>query len=156
MISNPDIIKTKIVGSEWDVYWEELSADIAGGKADTLVLSQPFEQSGSEEVQLGKILQACKLAAEQYQVIKIESTQQIPWHKLREAVQPKVVILFGIMPNQLGISATFQLYQPNRFNDCIWVASPSLTELETNGEAKKQLWQLGLKPVFEDKTIGNI
>lgn len=157
MTSNPDIINSKIIRTDWDVFWQELDAGITGNATtEVLVLTLPYADGSSEETQLGKILQACKLPAEQYQVIKIESTQQLPWYKLREAKQPKAVILFGIMPQQLGISAMFRLFQPNSFNECIWVASPALTELETNAEAKKQLWQLGLKPVFEDKTIGNL
>jgi hypothetical protein len=157
MTNNPDIINSKIVGAEWDVFWQETDAETTGaGTKEVLVLSLPFADGSTEAVQLTKILQACKLQTEGYAIIKLAAEKQLPWHKLREAFQPKAVLLFGIMPQQLGISAMFRLFTPNRFNDCVWVASPALAELEQQPEAKKQLWQLGLKPVFEDKTIGNL
>jgi len=59
------------------------------------------------------------------------------------------VILAGILPIQLGISAMFRLNEPNKYGDCIWIPTLALTELDKLPEMKKQLWNMGLKPVFQ-------
>ncbi len=146
-----NIIKSPVVDSGQDAFWEDLPGEIRElSPAGVLVISQAFEQGSAEEVQLQKILQACKLSAGQYNLVKIKEDEALPWHKLRELLQPQTVLLFGVMPHQLGISAMFHLFAPNHFNDCTWIASPSLPELEQQPEAKKQLWQQGLKPIFDN------
>jgi len=56
-----------------------------------------------------------------------------------------------VHPKQLGISVLFRLFAPNHFNEKIFIAAPSLAEMEQQPDAKKQLWGQGLKPVFIDK-----
>jgi hypothetical protein len=152
----PDIIKSDIINKEWDIFWLDKPGLIASlSEKPLLIITEEFGQNSSEELQLQKMLQACTLSTEQYNIIQVKATEQLPWHKLRDYLNPKIILLLGIIPEQLGISAMLQLYLPNRFNDRIWIAGLSLTELEKQPEAKKQLWQNGLKPVFVDKTIGN-
>ena len=147
----PNIINSPVVGTEHDMFWNELPPETGNlTPADTLVISISYEAGSSEEVQLQKILQACKLQQGDYNIVKIAETAALPWYKLRDALKPKTILLFGVTPQQLGITAMFRLFAPNHFNDCKWVASPSLTELEKQPEAKKQLWQYGLKPVFDN------
>lgn len=150
MADNLNIIKSKIVSSNWDVFWEQ-NTQIQELEKNTVVLSTPFQQGSAEETQLLKILQACTLTPEQYHIIQIQPEQQLAWHQVRDKVKPEFVIIFGVMPQQLGISAMFRLNEPNRFNDCIFIPTLSLPELEQQAEAKKQLWLSGLKPVFVDK-----
>jgi hypothetical protein len=148
-----NIIKSPVVDRELDGFWSDLPAEIQTfSPSDVLVISDTYDAGSAEEIQLHKILQACKLAAGTYNIVKIESASTLPWYKLRDVLQPKTVLLFGVMPQQLGISAMFRLFTPNNFNDCVWVASPSLPELEKQPEAKKQLWQMGLKPIFDNPT----
>lgn len=146
-----NIIKTKIVGRQWDAFWNDIPAASINAGNDVLVISQSFAPGSSEETQLKKMLAACNLSDGQYNMLQINGNEQVAWHKLREAAQPKIIILLGILPEQLGISAMFHLYKPNRFNDCTWIAGLSLAELEKNPDAKRQLWQEGLKPVLVDK-----
>lgn len=147
----PNIIGSKIISSEYDAFWSEfkLPADL-NEQAPTLVLCTWHAAGSAEDVQLRKMMQACKLAETDYNIVQTEEGKAIAWHQLRDRLKPKYVILLGISPHQLGISATFHLYTPNRFNDCTWIAGPSLAELEQQPEAKKQLWLHGLKPAFVD------
>ena len=149
----PDIIKSDIINKDWDIFWEHSSAGFE--EKPVLVISSSYERGTSEDIQLQKILQACALTTEQYNILQVNEGQHISWHQLRDLTKPKVVILLGVMPEQLGISAMFRLFVPNSFNERIWIAGLSLAELEKQPEAKKQLWGNGLKPVFVDKTIGN-
>jgi hypothetical protein len=146
----PDIIDSKIVGTEWDALWQDTGAL---PEAKLLVITAPYSPGSAEAVQLQKMMQACGLEAKDHYVVQLQSWEMKAWHSLRDAVKPEAVLVLGISPKQLGISVQFYLYAPNRFNDTIWIAAPSLSDMEQQPDAKKQLWQLGLKPVFVDKTI---
>lgn len=150
MADNLNIIKSKIVSNNWDVFWEQ-NTQIEELEKKTVVLSLTFQPGSAEEAQLLKMLQACALTAADYHIIHLAPEQQIAWHQVRDKVKPEFVIILGIMPQQLGISAMFRLNEPNRFNDCVFIPTLSLPELEQQPEAKKQLWLSGLKPVFVDK-----
>ncbi|RYD57878.1 MAG: hypothetical protein EOP56_06280 [Sphingobacteriales bacterium] len=148
----PDIIKTGIIDSKQDAFWHALSHETSGLQPlDVLIITLPMQ--GSEEAQLQKMMQACKLDPSSYNIVQVKEAEPMPWHQLRDALQPKVILLLGILPQQLGIAAQFYMYSPNKFNDCVWIAAPSLAQLEQQSEAKKQLWNVGLKPVFVDKTL---
>lgn len=153
MTTIPDIIQSDIVTSNVDVYWSALPDDLSVSAVKVLVVTKPL-QGNSEESQLEKILQACKLEQQDYHIYQLQ--ENTAWHQLRDRLTPKVVLLFGILPQQLGVSAMFSLYHPNRFDNTVWIPCISITEMEKHPDTKKQLWVDGLKPVFVDKTIGNL
>ena len=154
MADNLNIIKSKIVSSDWDTFWQQnVIADEL--QKSTLVVSTPYQSGSPEEIQLQKILQACTLTPDTYHIVQLDPTQEASWHIIRDKIKAQYVIIFGIMPQQLGISAMFKLNEPNRFNDCIFVPTLSLQELEKQPEAKKGLWLNALKPVFVDKAFDN-
>lgn len=146
-----NIIQSKIVDTEWDAFWQQLPANVAILQPEnTLILSLPYAAGSAEDVQLTKMLQACQLTG--YNIVQIETGQRIAWHLLKDKLSPKYILLLGIAPEQLGISAMFRLFSPNHFDECTWIPGLSLTEMESQPEVKKQLWLNGLKPVFVDKT----
>jgi hypothetical protein len=156
MTDFPDIINTPVVDKKWDKLWDELSGlPINANKVDVLILSLPYRDGSGDEVQLQKMLQACNLTPEQYHIIFINEGELVPWHKFRDTLRPGHILLLGILPEQLGISAMFRLFEPNRFNEVIWIPGLSLAQFEQQTDAKRQLWQNGLKPVFVDKSTGN-
>lgn len=144
-----DIINSKIIDAEWDALWQDTTPL---PQAIMLVITTPYSHNSPEELQLHKMMQACKLEHGQYQVLQLQSWQKAAWHKLRDMVKPEVVLLLGVHPKQLGISVLFHLFAPNRFNEKLFLAAPTLDEMEQQPDAKKQLWGLGLKPLFVDKT----
>ncbi len=148
----PDILNTPVVTSNWDMFWQ--AKELPQQVADVLVLTRPYETGSMEETQLHKMLQACMLDIRQCHISHIGADDNIAWHQLRDAAMPKAVLLLGVHPQQLGVSAMFRLFIPNNFDERIWIAAPSLGELEQQPEAKKQLWVNGLKPVFVDKSTG--
>lgn len=149
----PAILNTPIINNEWDLFWQELPQQLADGNRPLLIISAVFDDL--MQAQLQKMLQACAITTEQYIVIQLQPEDKIAWNKLKEKLAPKAVLLLGVLPSNLGISAMFHLFAPNSFDNCIWICSPSLQELEQQPEHKKLLWQNGLKPVFVDKSIGN-
>jgi hypothetical protein len=150
-----NIINTKVIPEDWNAFWEDISPLVADMQPqDTLVLSQPFPTGSATENQLQKMLAACQLQPNQYNIIQLTDDQKIAWHQLREWLKPDKVILLGVSTDQLGISIQFMPHQVNRFNDCSWMPTLSIPQLEEYPDIKKHLWNYGLKPVFVDKIYG--
>lgn len=137
----PDIFKSPVVDVSWDAFWEQLPGAVAQlVPKDTLVISLPFEQGSPEEIQLTKMLGACKLTPDHYNVIQLAVGQKMAWNQLRDTIKPSKVLLLGIHPEQLGISALFVLHEINIFNNVQWTPTASLTLLQTNAALKQHLW----------------
>lgn len=149
-----DIIKSGIVSHRYDAFWDDVTSIIGGlNPKDVLICTLPFEAGGIEDMLLQKMLQVCTLTPDQYNILAINQEQLVPLSGLQSALLPKYILLFGIMPQQLGIHALFHINEPNRFNGCVFVPTLGLMDIEQQPEAKKQLWLNGLKPVFVDKTF---
>ncbi len=152
-----NIIASDILKSDNDVFWTELPVEISTLKPrPVLVLARKMEEGGTEFIQLQKMLSAAKLSADQYNIVMMEAGQHVAWYRLREALQPAVVFIIGILPTQLGVSSLFQLHEPNRFDDTVWLPSVGISELEEHPALKKHLWTEGMKPIFIDMKYGSI
>jgi len=150
-----NIIKSDLVAMEYDIFWKDITPIVMNATPrPVLVLINESENNSQEDAQLLKMLDACKLAPEQYNIIRIRQDEQVAWHQLRDRLNPKIIFMIGILPVQLGISALFKLNQPNHFNDCVWLPTISIREQEQFPDVKKQLWLSGMKPVFVDKSFG--
>lgn len=137
----PEIFKSSLVNIGWDAFWEELPEAMQSLEPkDTLVLSLPYESGSPEEIQLIKMLSACKLSAENYNIIQLLPQQKIAWHQLREVVHPNNILLLGILPEQLGVTALFVPHEINNFDQATWTATFSLTQLLSNTALKQHLW----------------
>ena len=148
-----NIIKSDLISAEYDVLWQDITPIIKDATPKPiLVLINTYAPGSPDEAQVLKMLEGSKLKPEQYNIVQIAADQQLAWHKLREQLDPKIIFLIGILPVQLGISSLFKLNAPNHFNDRIWLATLSLSELEKYPDVKKQLWLNGMKPVLADKS----
>lgn len=153
----PIIIETDILSDEWNTFWDKLPETKGPLEPKkVLILSAPFGANTSEATQLQKMMQACNMREDQYNVLQLNEGEDIAWHQLQFHLKPGAVLLLGIQPSRLGVSALFRINEPNRYNECTWIPSLSLSELELNPEVKKQLWLQALKPVFVDKSYGEI
>jgi len=153
----PIIIETDILSDEWNTFWDSLSETKGPLEPKkVLIISSSYGPESTEAVQLQRMMQACNLQEQQYNIIQLNDNEDIAWHQLQFHLKPVVAILLGIQPARLGISAMFRINEPNRYDECIFIPSLSLSELETTPEVKKQLWLQGLKPVFVDKNYGAI
>ena len=149
-----NIIKTDIVDNRYDVFWEDVAEWCSGlTPRIVLVVVHDCAKGSAADAQLQKMLDACKLRPEQYNVVRLQPGQMAAWHKLRDALNPQIIFMIGIMPAQLGISAFFNLNEPNHFNDRMWLPTVALDELEKHADVKKQLWASGMKPLFVDNPL---
>jgi archaellum biogenesis ATPase FlaH len=110
----------------------------------TLVFIAAHKQEIEENVQLGKILSACRLSQEDYFIVRELSD----WHTFRENEQIREVLLFGVKESDLDITIQFTENQINKFDDRIWIKTKSISELISNQQLKNDLWQNALKPHF--------
>ncbi len=111
----------------------------------------------AEDDQLRAIITSgCKLEESNYNLVLLDAGEQIAWTKLRDQLQPKVVLLFNVSPAQLGISALFRINEINNFDNVRWVPTISLDRLIQDKEFKSNLWNNALKPLFVNKIHGEI
>ncbi len=152
-----DIINTDIILSAHDVFWETAQQAENLSRKPVLIISTPFMPGDAESAQLDGILKAgCQLNESQYNIIYLKDSEQVAWHKLRDALQPKVVLLFNVMPSQLGIAALFRLSEINRFDDGYWVPTLSLAQVIEDKALKGNLWNNALKRLFVEKLHGDL
>ncbi|GAA4461386.1 hypothetical protein GCM10023093_05950 [Nemorincola caseinilytica] len=153
-----NLISSDIVTTEYDVFWQDISSFVKEdmGPAPVLVITGPLASGSTDEVQLRKMLDACKLQPGQYNIVGIAEGAKAAWHQFRHRLSPRVVLLLGIDPGRLGISALFRLCEPNRFDGAIWLPAPAIAAMEREPEVKKQLWLSAMKPVLVDKIFGDL
>jgi hypothetical protein len=145
----PNIIQSDIIRPGINTFWDEIPGLTKNSHhKPVLILCRVFQKGSAEEVQLEKMLTACRLTPEQYIIIQLEDDQKIAWHKLREGLKPSKILLLGIHPAQIGISALFGLNEINHFDERIFIPSLALKELEKQTNMRSQLWNSALKPVF--------
>ncbi len=148
-----NIIKSDVILPQHDALWDDISPMLLGmmPKSILILATDPGQ---AYEIQLQKMIEACKLSPDLYNLIKLNPQQPIAWHQLKDKLKPAIIFLIGVTPMQLGISASLRFNLPNRFADCIWLPTASVSDLENYPDLKKQLWVDGMKPVFVDKSLG--
>lgn len=151
MADLPFIFSTDIIKADTDTFWGDNNVTEGLVEKRVLVLTLPFTDNSQEHIQLNKILEACKLTAEEVNKIQVAENQNIALSKLKLNLNPEVVIIFGIAPAKLGLSAMFRLNSPNNFSDIVLIPTSDLAELEQQQQTKKDLWVNALKPLFIDK-----
>lgn len=145
------IINTPLIDPATDTFWNNnINISYPTLPKKVLIITEAYTPNSAEEQQLLKILGACKLAEDSYHIVHIPADTNVAWHQLKNTAQPEVVISFGLHPQRLGISALFRLNSGNRFDNTTWIPTLSLTELEQQPQAKKDLWGNALKPLFAD------
>lgn len=144
-----NLINSKTVSSSEDIFWNDIPGkwEVLAPRP-VLVLAAPYKTAGLEEETLIKMLSGCALTQDKYHILQIENGEQVAWHMLRDKLDPQQVILLGVEPGQLGISALFRFNEMNRFNDRTFIPSLSLQQMQQYPEAKKALWVQALKPCF--------
>ncbi|MBA3829118.1 MAG: hypothetical protein H0X33_09300 [Taibaiella sp.] len=153
MDATPDIISTLLIPAACDDYWETISETAAMTPKSILVLTAPLVENSAEQKQVQNIINACKLNADEYNILYLSEGWQIAWHKIRDTLGIKIVLLIGILPAQLGVTVLLKLNEYNHYNGCLWIPALSATEMEKKPEMKAQLWNNALKPVFADKSV---
>jgi hypothetical protein len=143
-----NLITTKTIPNTEDVFWNDLPEKWKNlDSKRVLIICSAFTTSSNEETTLLKMLNACSLTQEQYHILQFDE-ESIAFHKIKAHFEPEVILLLGIVPEQLGIHSLFRLNYPNGFGGCVIIPGLSLQAMEQNTQAKKDLWLHALKPYF--------
>lgn len=142
-----EILNTPIIHSSIDAFWEKQKAIDLTEKV-AVVFTRPIASGSADELLITKMMAACGLKTDQYVMITMVENDRLAWHFVKEKTKAKKVLLFGINPEALGISALLVMNQINNFDAAQWLCTTTLSEVESTKGLKQHLWQNVFKPMF--------
>jgi hypothetical protein len=100
---------------------------------------------------LTKILEACRMTLADVAIVN-NAAAPVTITALRQQLQPKTVLLFGVDPTAIRLPINFPPFKQLSYDDCTYLSSPALDQLVPNTEdsklLKSKLW-VCLKTLFE-------
>ena len=103
---------------------------------------------------LTKILEACRMTLADVAIVNHAATP-VPITALRQQLQPKIVLLFGVEPIAIRLPINFPTFKQLSYDDCTYLSSPALDQLVPATEdsrdsklLKSKLW-VCLKTLFD-------
>ena len=96
---------------------------------------------------LSGILNACKLTLEDVGLLNISSAPAISYKTISDSFKPGIVMMFGISPEAIQLPFVIPEFQRQSYHNQVYVAAPSLDDLENNKELKRKLWTV-LQQIF--------
>lgn len=96
---------------------------------------------------LSGILSACKLTFEDIGLINIAFSSTLSYKTLSERFTPVIVIMFGILPQQIQLPFVMPEFQRQFYNNQVYLTVPALHNLENNKDLKRRLWVV-LQQIF--------
>ncbi len=89
---------------------------------------------------INDLLTACQLTIADIALVNFSSENTFSYRELIFRLQPKKVLIFGLSANDLDLPFTIPFFQMQNFQEQVYMTSPSIAELQTNVELRKQLW----------------
>jgi len=100
---------------------------------------------------LTKILEACRMTLADVAIVN-NATAPVTITALRQQLQPKTVLLFGVEPTAIRLPINFPTFKQLSYDDCTYLSSPALDQLVPDtGDSKllkSKLW-VCLKTLFD-------
>lgn len=97
---------------------------------------------------LAKVLAAANLNLEKDTLFaEIYASEPVHFSTDLKNKEPQQVLVFGLMPRQLGLTIDVPLYKPVSFYGATWLFADALSVLEPDKTKKSQLWS-ALKQLF--------
>jgi hypothetical protein len=103
---------------------------------------------------LTKILEACRMTLADVAIVN-DATAPVTITALRQQLQPKTVLLFGVDPTAIRLPINFPTFKQLSYDDCTYLSSPALDQLvpDTGDNRdskllKSKLW-VCLKTLFD-------
>lgn len=131
-----------------DILYLEPSSDarIIETKKSILLIVRKEDWQGGPVDLVEKMMKACKLEHDQYDVFPCEG----PVIRLKQVQGEKLdtIISFGVQFDSEFFRLNKKTYTPFRFHRFKWLLADSLSELMKQEMLKARLWKEGLKPLF--------
>jgi len=100
---------------------------------------------------LTKILEACRMTLADVAIVN-NATAPVTITALRQQLQPRIVLLFGVEPTAIRLPINFPTFKQLSYDDCTYLSSPALDQLVPDtGDSKllkSKLW-VSLKTLFD-------
>ena len=93
------------------------------------------------------VLGACKSGLADAAVLNLSNAPSVEYKKWQEKFNPRVCILFGLTPQQVEMPVHFPQFQVQPFNNCSFLCTPGIEELESDKVLKSKLW-VCLRKIF--------
>jgi hypothetical protein len=119
----------------------------------TLLVHAPGSPFLSDEqlVFVTRLLEACRLTLADVAIVN-NATTPITIAEVRQQLQPKTSILFGLEPSALRLPINFPPFKPLGYDGCTYLSAPGIDLLVPNTEESKllksKLW-VCLKTMFD-------
>jgi hypothetical protein len=94
------------------------------------------------------VLNACKLNMADVAVININQSTNKHYLDLNGITRPRIKLLFGVSPREIGLPIHFPQFQVQPYNNVIYLCAPDLNSIEEDKSLKTRLWT-GLKSIFQ-------
>jgi hypothetical protein len=86
------------------------------------------------------ILGACKLSLGDVAILNLATAPASSYNDIWEQFKSRTTMLFGITPTAFAMPVNFPEFQVQPFNNCTFVHTPLLEELERDKILKSKLW----------------
>ncbi len=96
---------------------------------------------------LSDLLTACKISMVDIALVNYNQHPKITYKELIEQFQSKKMLLFGVTASDLDLPFTIPFFQLQKFQEQLYMISPSLSDFINNVKLKKELWN-SLKKIF--------
>jgi hypothetical protein len=149
-----DPLATPLIPTDIDAFWDKSSLPVnlqARDALPMLVVSRQIAAGSAEEKTLQNLLAACKLGANDVEIVQVTDNDRMAWNMLRDALHPRVVLLLGVNPAQLGVVAMLREHAVSSFDEAYWIPTLSLPELNARKDVRQALWTEALSPLFAAK-----
>lgn len=106
-----------------------------------------FHIPDNELTLLTSILNACKFTVADVAIVNLNNHPGVGYRELTNYFSSKYVLLFGVEPASFNLPMSFPHFQVQSYNNCSYLFSPPLSEIEAEREQKRKLWDC-LKKIF--------
>jgi hypothetical protein len=100
---------------------------------------------------LTKILEACRMTVADVAIVN-NAAAPLTIAELKQQLQPKIILLFGVEPTAIRLPINFPAFRPQDYDGCTYLSTPGLDQLVPNTEdsklLKSKLW-ICLKTIFD-------
>jgi DNA polymerase III psi subunit len=126
------------------VFPEEAQIDFLGGNEKKIIfLINDSQNKFPGDIQIkfiNDLLTACQLTMTDIALVNFSYVNSINYRELTSRLHPKKVLIFGLSADKLDLPFTIPFFQMQNFQEQVYMMSPSIAELQTNVELRKQLW----------------
>jgi hypothetical protein len=89
---------------------------------------------------LSNMLSACKLNIADTAIINLSNIHDPSYKLLFEKFKSSIVLLYGTDPAMLNLPVSFPQFQVQSFNNCTFLFTPPLNEIQDDKVLKSKLW----------------